>query len=146
MTKQTLPTVSLLDENSFTELISLGLPLLVAFEEATGDKSISAFTSAAETLGNEFIFGRTSNLALFEESSLDPPFVVLYNPLDEADRILPGHSNKDKIMRFAESSSDPLIGKFGPDTFAKYTDVSKAPDAIGKTSAKPQSSRKPRWH
>lgn len=124
MTKQTLPIVSSVNEGNFEELKSLGLPALIAFINANDEKFEAVFTSVAESLQDEFIFGVTSDFTLFDEKAVDPPFVVLYNPLDEADLVLQGNANKDKIARLAKSSSEPLIGMFGPDTFAKYTDVS----------------------
>jgi protein disulfide-isomerase A1 len=125
MIRQILPPVSGVDETNFEELISLEIPLLLAYLDRDDQQSRDLFKSLSEKHESEFIFGTTLDISLAEEDIAKPPFVILYSPMDEVPKVLNGPLDKEKIEHLMGTVSTPLIGKFDVKTYYDYTQVTK---------------------
>lgn len=124
MIKRTLPVVSSAKNTSYEELQSIGLPVLQAHIDENDEKSKSIFNSVAESLQNDHVFV-ILEVPVGVTHNTPTPYVLLLNPSDYAlYSIFQGDFDEANIASFARLSSTPLIGLFGPDTFARYLEVS----------------------
>ena len=115
-------------ENNITALTSVDAPVLVAHIAREDEGSAKVFSEVACSLleQEKFVFGTTrSSKVVGIEESFELPFVVVYNPSDEAKLIYHGSFNQDSIVEFAlQASFAPLIGRFSLESLAAYADVS----------------------
>ncbi|KAH0845729.1 hypothetical protein FOPE_11856 [Fonsecaea pedrosoi] len=107
---QPWPSAQLLLINceAFGTLKSLDVPLLlfvVSEDEAPELSTVRA--QVAEKLQDKFLVATTTDLTLAEEADIPPPFVVVWNSLDEVKPIYRDKFEMGPILRFAEQTSTP---------------------------------------
>jgi len=66
------------------------------------------------------LFGATSDSTLAEAEGVKVPSIVLYKQFDEGKDVFSEKFDKDAISSFAKTSSIPLVGEVGPETYAGY--------------------------
>ncbi|QSZ29983.1 hypothetical protein DSL72_004501 [Monilinia vaccinii-corymbosi] len=120
MTKQSLPAVSILSQDTLEDFKTADKVVLVAYFDAEDKTSSATFTTVAEKLRDSYLFGASNDAALAKAEGVKFPSVVLYKSFDEGKAILPGAFEAEAIEKFAKTSSVPLIGEVGPDTYAEY--------------------------
>lgn len=120
MVKQSLPAVSLLDKDSIAEFKTADKVVLVGYFNADDKESNSTFTTVAESLRDNFLFGATSDAALAEADGVTAPAIVLYKSFDEGKDVFDGKFDVTEITTFANTASTPLIGEVGPETYSGY--------------------------
>lgn len=129
MTKQSMPSVSLLDDQTqLDEFKTADKVVLVGFFGAGDKSSNTTFGEVADELRDTFLFGATSDEALAKAEGVQQPAIVLYKSFDEGKNTFEEGFTKDSIMEFAQTASTPLIGEVGPETYASYMAVSKNND------------------
>jgi protein disulfide-isomerase A1 len=124
MTKQSLPAVSLVDKATLEDFKTADKVVLVAYFAADDKASNETFTTAANGLRDTFLFGATSDAALAKAEGVQQPSIVLYKSFDEGKNTFSDKFTADAITEFAKTSSIPLIGEVGPETYAGYMAVS----------------------
>ncbi len=120
MVKQSLPAVSIVSQDTIEDFKKSDNVVLVAFIEATDKSSNETFSSVADSLRDNYLFGATNDAALAEAVGVKAPAVVLYKQFDEGKTIYTGKFDKDDIESFAKTASIPLVGEVGPETYAGY--------------------------
>jgi protein disulfide-isomerase A1 len=105
MTKQSLPAVSILTSNT-------------------------TFSTAAEGLRDDYLFGATSDADLAKAAGVKQPAIVLYKDFDDKETKFEEKFDSEAITTFAKTASTPLVGEVGPDTYAGYMAVRIAPKLL----------------
>lgn len=83
MTKQSLPAVSVVDKNSIEDFKTADRVVVIAYIDAKDQSSNQTFTSVANNLRDNFIFGATSDAALAKAAGVKQPAIALYKSFDE---------------------------------------------------------------
>lgn len=120
MTKQSLPAVSTLTKDTLADFKTADKVVLVAYFEADDKTSNATFTTVAEKLRDNFLFGATNDAEVAKAEGVTFPSVVLYKSFDEGKTIMTTAFDAEDIEKFANTASIPLIGEVGPETYAGY--------------------------
>ena len=124
MTKQSLPAVSVITKDTIEEFKTADKVVLVAYFDAKDIKSNETFESVANNMRDTFLFGATSDADLAKAEGVKQPGIVLYKQFDEGKDVFSDKFDVESIEKFAKTSSTPLIGEVGPETYASYMAVS----------------------
>lgn len=124
MTKQSLPAVSTLTAETIEEFKTADKVVLVAYFEADDKSSNETFTSIAESLRDNYLFGASNDAALAKAEGVKQPAIVLYKDFDEGKNTFEEKFDAAAIEDFAKKASIPLVGEVGPETYAGYIEVS----------------------
>lgn len=124
MTKQSLPAVSTLTAETIEEFKTADKVVLIAYFAADDKESNSTFNAAADLMRDDYLFGATNDAALAQAEGVKQPSVVLYKDFDEGKNVFEENFDVDAISQFAQTSSTPLVGEVGPETYAGYMAVS----------------------
>jgi len=135
MTKQLLPSVSILTKNTLEEFKTADKVVLVAYIDADDKSSNTTFGEVAETHRDTYLFGATNDAALAKAEGVKQPSIVLYKSFDEGKNTFTEKFDKAAIEKFAKTASIPLVGEVGPETYAGYMAVS-SPATFSPTLAK----------
>lgn len=125
MTKQSLPAVSVLTEETHEEFKTADKVVLVAYFAADDTTSNTTFSEVAEKLRDDHLFGATNDIALAEAAGVKQPGIVLYKSFDEGKNIHEEKFEAETITKFISTASVPLVGEVGPETYAGYMAVSR---------------------
>ncbi|KAF8424964.1 thioredoxin-like domain-containing protein, partial [Tirmania nivea] len=120
MIKQSLPAVSILDKDTINDFKTADKVVLIAYLDADDKESTEAYTEAATTLRDNFLFGSTTDAALAKEEGVKAPAIIMYKAFDTPKTIYDGKFGVEGIEKFAKTTSVPLIGEVGPETYADY--------------------------
>lgn len=120
MTKQSLPAVSILTNEMVEDFKTADKVVVVAFYNADDIASNKTFSSVAEKLRDEFLFGANYDADLAKAEGVTAPAVVLYKSFDEGKVIYSEEFNAEGIEQFVTIASLPLIGEVGPETYGSY--------------------------
>ena len=124
MTKQSLPAVSTLTTETLEEFKTADKVVLVAYFAADDNASNTTFSTAADAMRDDYIFGATNDAALAQAEGVKQPSIVLYKDFDEGKNVFEQKFEVDAITQFAQTASTPLVGEVGPETYAGYMAVS----------------------
>ncbi|OAK95255.1 protein disulfide isomerase [Phaeosphaeriaceae sp. SRC1lsM3a] len=120
MTKQALPAVSDVTKDTLEEFKTADKVVLVAYFAADDKASNETFTSVANGLRDNFLFGATNDAALAKAEGVEQPGLVLYKSFDDGKDVFTEKFDADNIKEFAKVASTPLIGEVGPETYSGY--------------------------
>lgn len=120
MTKQALPAVSEVTKDTIEEFKTADKVVLVAYFAADDKASNETFTSVANGLRDNFLFGATSDAALAKAEGVSQPGLVLYKQFDDGKDVFTEKFDAEAIKSFAKVASTPLIGEVGPETYSDY--------------------------
>jgi protein disulfide-isomerase A1 len=124
MTKQSLPAVSTLTTETLEEFKTADKVVLVAYFAADDNASNTTFSTAADAMRDDYIFGATNDATLAKAEGVKQPSIVLYKDFDEGKNVFDQKFEIDAITQFAQTASTPLVGEVGPETYAGYMAVS----------------------
>lgn len=124
MTKQNLPAVSELTKETLEEFKTADKVVLVAYFAADDKESKETFTSVANGLRDNYLFGAINDAAVAEAEGVKIPGLVLYKSFDDGKDVFTEKFEKEAIETFAKVSATPLIGEVGPETYSGYISVS----------------------
>jgi protein disulfide-isomerase A1 len=130
MIKQNMPAVSILDDKTVDEFKTSDSVVLVAYFAADDKSSNETFSSVAESLRDNYIFGAVNDAAVAKAEGVKQPAIVLYKTFDEGKDIFSEKFDKEAITKFAKAASTPLVGEVGPDTYQGYMSVSVLPNVL----------------
>ena len=123
MTKQQLPSVSLLTSDSLEEFKTTDKVVLVAYVAADDKTSNQTFAAVADSLRDDYLFGATNDATLAAAEGVKQPAIVLYKDFDEGRNTFSEKFAEEAIATFAKTSATPLVGEVGPETYAGYMAV-----------------------
>jgi protein disulfide-isomerase A1 len=124
MTKQNLPAVSDLTKETLEEFKTADKVVLVAYFAADDKASNETFTSVANGLRDNYLFGAINDAAVAEAEGVKQPAIVLYKSFDDGKDTFTEKFDKAAIESFAKVASTPLVGEVGPETYSGYIAVS----------------------
>lgn len=120
MIKQSLPVVTLVTPENFETFKTSDKVVIVGFFDADDTASNQTFTSVANTLRDDFVFGATNDGSLATIESVKKPAVVMYKSFDEGKAIHTGAFEEVALQAWAKQSAVPLMGQVNPDTYSGY--------------------------
>jgi len=120
MTKQSLPSVSVLDKDTIEGFKTSDKVVLVAYFAADDKTSNETFSKVANGLRDSYLFGATNDAQLAEAAGVKQPGLVLYKDFDEGKDTFEEEFTEEKIKSFAKVASVPLVGEVGPETYGDY--------------------------
>ena len=85
--------------------------------------SYEAFTSVAEAMHDDYVFGITNDQNLAGEVQSLFPKIVLYKDFDEEKNILWMSYDVEAIIAFIRAWGTPLVAEFHPELHYQYVDV-----------------------
>ncbi|OAQ63360.1 protein disulfide-isomerase precursor [Pochonia chlamydosporia 170] len=120
MVKQSLPAVSVLTKDTLEEFKTADKVVLIAYIAADDKASNETFTTVAEKLRDNYLFGGVNDAAVAEAEGVKFPSIVLYKSFDEGKNTYTEKFEAEAIEKFAKVAATPLIGEVGPETYADY--------------------------
>ncbi|OAP65329.1 hypothetical protein AYL99_01301 [Fonsecaea erecta] len=106
----------------FDTLKSLDIPVLLFTESEDETSQMSTvITQVADKLHDRFLVATTTDLTLAEEVDAQPPFVVVWNSLDEVKPVYHGKLETGRILKFAEKASTPVVGRLDLQSYIEHT-------------------------
>jgi protein disulfide-isomerase A1 len=124
MTKQALPAVSTLTSDTLDEFKTQDKVVLVAYFALDDKTSNETFSKIADTMRDDFLFGATNDATLAEAAGVKQPGLVMYKDFDDGTVNFDKKFDTEAIEEFVKTSSIPLVGEVGPETYAGYMAVS----------------------
>lgn len=131
MTKQQLPAVSLLTPEILDDFKTTDKVVVVAYIAPDDKASNQTYTALAESLRDEYVFGASNDASLAKAEGVKQPAIVLYKEFDEGKNKFEGKFDDEAITKFIKTSSTPLVGEVGPETYAGYMGVCTIPPNLG---------------
>lgn len=124
MIKQSLPAVSMVTAANIEEFKILDKIVVIGYFNEADKQSNRIFSSVAESLRDKYLFGGSGDPALAKSQGVEQPSIVLYKDFDEGKDIFDKEFEQEAIQSFIKSSSTPLVGEVGPQTYVEYIMVS----------------------
>jgi protein disulfide-isomerase A1 len=110
MLKQVLEPIFEVDEQRFHTVKALDLPLLMLTRDPDDEPSFEVLRSLArKELSDRFLVGVTSDATLAGVAGTTPPFLAVFNVLDETIPKYEGPIERNAVLEFANKVSSPLI-------------------------------------
>ena len=125
MIRQSLPAVSTVTSEGLEDFKNLDKVTVVAYIAEDDKESNETYTSIAEKLRDEYLFGGTNDAALAKAEGVEQPAIVLYKDFDERKDVFGEKFEAEAIESFVKTASVPLVGVVGPETYAGYISVSR---------------------
>jgi hypothetical protein len=117
------PTVEL-DEQLFSAMKTLDLPLLVLTRAGDDDLSFNVMSSLAQQeLSGRFFVGVMTDSPLTGTVGNTPPFITVFNVLDETIPTYQGPFERTAVLEFANNVSSPLIRQFDSSSLVSFMKV-----------------------
>jgi len=111
--KRVLDPIIELDEQLFGALKALDLPLLVLTRTQDDDLSFNLMSSLArQELSGRFFVGVMTDSPFADTVGTTPPFVTVFNVLDETIPTYHGPFERTAVLEFANKVSSPLVRPF----------------------------------
>lgn len=111
--KRVLDPIVELDEQRFGAMKTLDLPLLVLTYTRDDDLSFNVMSSLArQELSGHFFVGVMTDPPFAGTAGAMPPFVAVFNVLDETIPTYQGPFERTAVLEFANKVSSPLIRQF----------------------------------
>jgi protein disulfide-isomerase A1 len=120
MTKQSMPAVSDLTKDTIEAFKTADKIVMIAFHDAKDTDSNKTFTTVANKLRDNYLFGATSDAALAKVAGVKQPAIVLFKTFDDPITKYDGTFESEAIEKFLKAESTPLVGEVGPETYSGY--------------------------
>ncbi|KAF2500250.1 disulfide-isomerase [Lophium mytilinum] len=120
MTKQGLPSVSVLDKETIEGFKTSDKVVLVAYFAADDKASNETFAEVANSLRDNYLFGATNDAELAKAEGVKQPSIVLYKTFDEGKDTFSETFTKANVEDFIKVAAVPLVGEVGPETYGGY--------------------------
>jgi protein disulfide-isomerase A1 len=120
MTKQSMPAVSILTEETLEDFKTLDKITIVGYIGSADKTASESFTAFAESQRDNYLFGSSDDAALAKAEGAKQPSIVLYKDFDEKKAVYDGKLDEEAILKWVKIASTPLVGELGPETYSKY--------------------------
>jgi len=123
VTRQSLPTISTVTADSLQGLKSTSNVVVVGYFAPDDNISPEAFTSVAEAMHEDYVFGITHDDALAKKEQINVPGIALYKSFDEGKNAFELTHDSQAISTFIKAAGTPLVAEFHPELHFGYIDV-----------------------
>lgn len=123
MTRQSLPTISIVTADSLQDLKSTSNVVVVGYFAPDDNTSHEAFTSVAEAMHEDYVFGVINDDALAKKEQINVPGIALYKNFDEGKNAFELTHDSQAISAFIKAAGTPLVAEFHPELHFSYIDV-----------------------
>jgi protein disulfide-isomerase A1 len=123
VTRQSLPAISRVTADSLQHLKSTSNVVVVGYFAPDDNISHEAFTSVAEAMHEDYVFGVTNDDALAKKEQINVPGIALYKNFDEGKNAFELTHNSQAISTFIKAAGTPLVVEFHPELHFSYIDV-----------------------
>ncbi|BCR92343.1 protein disulfide isomerase PDI1 [Aspergillus chevalieri] len=120
MIKQSLPAVSTVSEANLEEIKTMDKIVVIGYFDENDKSSNQAFTTFAEAHRDHYLFAAASDPAIAKAEGVKQPSVVLYKDFDEKKAVYTGELEQDVLLNWVKTTSTPLVGEIGPETYSDY--------------------------
>lgn len=120
MTKQQLPAISTLTSSTLEDFKTADKVVVVAFIAADDKTSNTTYTSLAESLRDDYVFGAVADASVAKAEGVKVPGLVVYKSFDEGKAVFDGKFTTEAVTNFVQAASTPLVGEVGPETYQTY--------------------------
>ncbi|PWY64538.1 protein disulfide isomerase A pdiA [Aspergillus heteromorphus CBS 117.55] len=120
MIKQALPAVSPVNEENLEEIKTLDKIVVVGYIPSEDQAAHDAFEEFAESQRDNYLFAATSDPNIAKAEGVDQPSLVLYKDFDEKKAVYKGEFDQEAIYSWVKTTSTPLVGEIGPETYSGY--------------------------
>jgi protein disulfide-isomerase A1 len=123
VTRQFLPTISRVTADSLQHLKSASNVVVVGYFAPDDNISHEAFTSVAEAMHEDYVFGVTNDDALAKKEQINVPGIALYKDFDEGKNAFELTHDSQAISTFIKAAGTPSVVEFHPELHFSYIDV-----------------------
>jgi protein disulfide-isomerase A1 len=123
MARQSLPTISAITADSLQGLKKTSNVIVVGYFAHDDKFSYEAFTSVAEALHEDYVFGITNDDALAKSERINIPSIALYKSFGSGKNVFGGTHDSQAISAFVKVESTCLVVEFHPELYFSYVDV-----------------------
>ena len=123
MTRQSLPTISIITADSLQDFKSTSNVVVVGYFMPDDNVSHEAFTSVAEAMHEDYVFGVTNDDVLAKTEQINVPGIALYKNFDEGKNIFELTHDSQAISTFIKAAGTPSVVEFHPELYFSYVNV-----------------------
>jgi protein disulfide-isomerase A1 len=123
VTRQSLPTISTVTADSLQGLKSTSNVVVVGYFAPDDNISHEAFTSVAEAMHEDYVFGVANDDALAKKEQINVPGIALYKDFDEGKNAFELTHDSQAISTFIKAAGTPSVVEFHPELHFSYIDV-----------------------
>ena len=128
MTKQALPAVSVLTTDTLEDFKTADKVVVVAYFDKDDKSSNETFSSVAQSLRDDYLFGAVSDADVIKAEGVKTPSIVLYKSFDEGKAIYSEKFEKEAIEKVKQK---PVVEQVLPSLLRGHdAHRSSAPNAI----------------
>lgn len=120
MTKQSMPAVSDLTEETLEDFKTMDKIVIVGYIGSDDKTANKSFTALAEAQRDNYLFGASNDASLAKTEEVKQPSIVLYKDFDEKKAVYDGKFDEEAILKWVKVASTPLVGELGPETYSQY--------------------------
>jgi len=127
-TRQSLPAVSDVTAANFDEFKKADKLVAVAFVGSKTEALAPAFSAAAETLRDDYLFGISSDKEAIEAAGVTPPAIVVYRSFDEPKSVFPyptSDVSAADISSWVKDLAVPIIDEVNGENYGVYANSGK---------------------
>jgi protein disulfide-isomerase A1 len=123
LARQSLPTISVITADSLQDLKKISNVIIVGYFAHDDKISDEAFTSVAEALHEDYVFGITNDDALAKSERIDVPGIALYKRFGVGKNVFRRTHDSQAISAFVKADGTSLVVGFQPETYSSYVSV-----------------------
>jgi len=128
MIKQSLPAVTRVTAENYDDFVQADRIVALAFLSSPTEVPAPEFSATANKYRDDFMFGLTTDKAVMEKASIEPPAIVLYRSFDEPTSVYPYPIASAQVKDFETWIGDlsvPVIDEVHADNYQMYAQSGK---------------------
>jgi protein disulfide-isomerase A1 len=123
LTRQSFPTISTITADSLENFRKTSDVVVVGFFTPDDTASLEAFTSLAESMRDDYLFGVTSDDALAKAEQIKIPGIAVYKAFDEGKDVFEWTRDSRAMSALVKTAGRPLVVEFLPELHDGYINV-----------------------
>ncbi|KAI0027357.1 thioredoxin-like domain-containing protein [Vararia minispora EC-137] len=128
MVKQSLPAVTEVTAANFDEVKAADKIVALAFLPSATTPPAAEFSKAAEAHREDYLFGLSTDEAVFEKAGVTPPAIVLYRSFDDPETTYPypvPSTSSEDLADWIKGLAIPLMGEVNAENYMVYAQSGK---------------------
>jgi protein disulfide-isomerase A1 len=125
LNRLSFPTISTISATSLEDFKSSNDVVVVGYLTPDDKDSHEAFSSLAEAMRADYLFGITNDSALAKAEQVDMPGIAIYKAFDEGKKVLHLAHDIGQMSASLRAAARPLVIDFVSELHEDYLDVSQ---------------------